>query len=204
MVGMCPADQQLYFDANWAVNGAGRHTPITQSSIREAYERLYRIYQANSGELSFEGWLAEGMPDGLPETTGGTRVAQDANTTWNPSSYPDVPSGQLPQYDGRNTLGILDVGSGPDYFVKNGQGYPGQTLRDDPAIRAGAVSPTHAEGHAIAILRETGAQTAVLTINNPNGPCRFCRAVIENMLPEGVLLTIVWPGGSARFIGNSR
>ena len=66
VAGACPADQQLYFDARWATEGPGSLSPVSQSSVREQYDRQYRQYQANGGLLSFEDWLAEGMPEGVP------------------------------------------------------------------------------------------------------------------------------------------
>lgn len=131
------------------------------------------------------------------------RVHQDPNTSWNPDDYPDTPSGQLPAYDGKNTLGRIEI-DGEVYHVKNGKGQPGETLKTDPTVKAGAVSPSHAEGHAVAIMKETGTKEAVLDINHPTGPCGFCDKVLENMLPEGSKLTVNWPNGSQVFTGNSK
>ncbi|UTW07998.1 DddA-like double-stranded DNA deaminase toxin [Pseudomonas benzenivorans] len=131
------------------------------------------------------------------------RVHQDPNTTWNPQDYPETPANQLPDYDGKNTLGKMEI-DGETYYVKNGKGQPGETLKTDPSVKAGAVSPTHAEGHAVAIMRETGTKEAVLDINHPTGPCGFCDKVMENMLPEGSKLTVNWPNGSQIFTGNSK
>ena len=141
-----------------------------------------------------------GLSKDCPETS---RVHQDPNTTWDPADHPDVPEGQLPKFDGKHTLGKMDI-DGETYYVKNGTGLPGQELRDNPAIKAGAVSPSHAEGHAIAIMRQTGTKEAVLDINHTGGPCGFCDKVLENMLPENSKLTVNWPGGSQTFVGNSK
>ena len=54
---------QLWYDANWAINGAGAFTPVSQATVQEQQELLHRAYQANGGALSFEEWLAEGMPE---------------------------------------------------------------------------------------------------------------------------------------------
>jgi len=128
----------------------------------------------------------------------GTVVMSD-NTTWSPEDL----DGPLPEYDGSHTLGILRIGDNA-YPVKNGKGEPGAMASRDKGIKAGAVSPTHAEGHAIMIMRLMQAESAVLNINNPNGPCGFCDKVIENMLAPGATLTINWPGGSQTFTGNDK
>jgi hypothetical protein len=99
--------------------------------------------------------------------------------------------------------GKLDIG-GQQYNVKNGQGQPGYSLYQDPNVKAGAVSHSHAEGHAAAIIRQSGAKEGTITINNPNGPCGYCDKVIENMLPKDSKLTVNWPGGSHTFTGNAK
>lgn len=112
-------------------------------------------------------------------------------------------SNGLPAFDGKNTYGKPDVGS-QQYNVKNGKGQPGYSLYEDPNVRAGAVSHSHAEGHTAAIIRQTGTKEGILTINKPNGPCGFCDKVIENMLPEGSKLNVNWPDGSHTFTGNDQ
>jgi hypothetical protein len=121
------------------------------------------------------------------------RVVVDERATWSPADYNLGPKG-LPAYDGKNTLGRLEIG-GDTYYLKQGAVEPGTMLRDDPSIKAGAVAWTHTEGHASAIMRISGEKEAVLVINNPNGPCIFCNRVLRNMLPEGSRLTVVWQSG---------
>jgi hypothetical protein len=53
-------------------------------------------------------------------------------------------------------------------------------------------------------MKQTGTKKATLNINHPNGPCGFCDKVIENMLPEGSELTVNWPNGTQKFIGNAK
>jgi hypothetical protein len=135
-------------------------------------------------------------------------VQIDDSVRWNPDNHPDLDRYGLPPYDGRNTMGRLECDAGTRH-VKNGTGQPGRGLYDDPSVRAGAVSHSHAEGHAAAILRETGARDGTFWINNPDGPCGFCEAVVENMLPEGSRLTVIWPGraggiSAKTFTGNAR
>lgn len=50
------------------------------------------------------------------------------------------------------------------------------------------VSVDHAEGHAAAELRSSGAQKADLVINND--PCRTCDSFLKMMLPRGVELNL--------------
>ena len=130
------------------------------------------------------------------------RVKVSEKATWNPSDHVLGANG-LPAHGDGHTFGRLEV-DGQTYYVKNGMGEPGQLAWNDPDIRAGAVTPTHAEGHATQIVRMTGAKEATLEINNPGGPCRFCKNVIENILPEGSRLTVVWPDGEHTYLGNAK
>lgn len=105
----------------------------------------------------------------------------------------------LPGYDGKTTVGVLQIG-GKSWNVRSGiDGGPGMMLRNDPTIKAGNVAWSHAEGHAAAIMRMNGARSGILNINNPNGVCGYCNSVMRNMLPPGATLTVRYPGGSVTY-----
>lgn len=128
----------------------------------------------------------------------------DPNVAWSPKGYKSLDSNGLPPYDEIDTLGRLVVG-GQTYYVKNGQGSPGMEAGTDPSIKAGAISHTHAEGHAAMIIRKLCAKEGTLFINNPNGPCGYCDKVIENILPQNSTLTVIWPSGNSHtYIGNAK
>jgi hypothetical protein len=131
---------------------------------------------------------------------GPPRVEVGDNVSWNPADHQLGPDG-LPAFDGNNTYGRMKIGD-QEYFIKNGQGEPGIGARTDPNIKAGAVAPSHVEGHAGMIVRQTGVTDATLTINHPKGPCGFCDKVVSNILPEGSSLTVNWPNGSVTFPGK--
>jgi len=46
----------------------------------------------------------------------------------------------------------------------------------------------HAEAHAAAMVRESGARRVDLVINNP--PCDPCRTLLAAILPPGVVLNL--------------
>jgi len=134
------------------------------------------------------------------------RVKVSDNATWNSSDHALGVDG-LPPFGDGNTYGKLEVG-GRTYNLKSGTGEPGLLAKIDPNIRAGAVTPSHVEGHASMIVRIGGEKDATLVINNPEGPCGFCDKVIANILPEGSRLTLIWSNGqdtfSETFVGNAK
>lgn len=107
----------------------------------------------------------------------------------------------MPKFNKRPTYGRMMVGD-EEYLVKSGIGEPGMEASDDPEIKAGAVTPGHAEGQAAMILRKTGASEGTITINNPGGLCPFCKRVLSNIVPEGSSLTVIWPNGNKTFRGG--
>jgi SCP1.201-like deaminase len=130
------------------------------------------------------------------------RVDVSENASWEPADQSLGPDG-LPAYDGKDTLGRLTFGD-EEYFLKSGVGLPGLEARTDPEIKAGAVTPGHVEGHAAMIMRKLELTEGTVTINHPRGPCRFCANVLENILPDGSRLTVVWPNGQQTFEGNAK
>jgi hypothetical protein len=130
-----------------------------------------------------------------------TRVSISENATWKPADV-GLGANDLPAYGDGRTYGRLEIGGQQPYYIKSGVGEPGAQALRDPDILAGAVTPSHVEGHAIMIMRISGERDGTLVINNPRGPCRFCGSVIENMLPEGSRLTVVWENGSDTVVGT--
>ena len=113
-----------------------------------------------------------------------------------PHGLPEYTGGRI--QGGNGTQGQVIV-NGEAYYVQSGRAAPGTTLRDNPDIASNAHSFGHAEGHAAAILRETGARSAVITINKPSGPCTPCRGNLPSLLPEGGILTVRWPNQTGDF-----
>jgi hypothetical protein len=112
-----------------------------------------------------------------------------------------VPS--LPKFvEGAKTSGVLRVGDS-DVPLLSGKAGPGGTL-PKPAPGFNAITSTHVEGHAAAMMRQQGIKEATLYINNSK-ICLPCRQNIEHMLPSGSKLTIVLPDGTTvTYLGNAR
>jgi hypothetical protein len=122
------------------------------------------------------------------------------------SGNPKVPAPRpvpsLPKYDGGKTSGVLRFGES-DVPLLSGKAGPGETL-PKPAPGFNAITSTHVEGHAAAMMRQQGIKEATLYINNPK-ICLPCRQNIEHMLPLGSKLTIVLPDGTTvTYLGNAR
>lgn len=103
---------------------------------------------------------------------------------------------------GSKTTGVLRTQIG-DVSLISGRAGPASTL---PAGTPGfnAITRTHVEGHAAALMRQHGLHKATIYINNPR-VCRPCQQNLANMLPFNSQLTIILPDGSSRiFIGNAR
>lgn len=108
--------------------------------------------------------------DGAPapqSSAGGARAARvdvSPNVTWDPSDHALGPNG-LPHFDG-TTYARVVMGD-TEYFIRSGAGEPGIEAWNDPNIKAGAVTPSHVEGHAAVILRRSEVSEATLFINIP-------------------------------------
>ena len=57
---------QLWYDANWAINGTGALPPVPLSQ-QQIDDLAYEDYKANGGTLTRDDWEIEGKPDGSPE-----------------------------------------------------------------------------------------------------------------------------------------
>lgn len=143
--------------------------------------------------------------DGAPapqSSAGGARAARvdvSPNVTWDPSDHALGPNG-LPHFDG-TTYARVVMGD-TEYFIRSGAGEPGIEAWNDPNIKAGAVTPSHVEGHAAVILRRSEVSEATLFINHPEGPCRYCQRVTANIVPAGSSLTVIWPNGNYTYRGK--
>ena len=89
------------------------------------------------------------------------------------------------------TTGILRVGTQEISIVSGRTGFASDIPRGTRGFSA--YPKTHVEGHAAAYMRQTGAQSGTLYLNNI--PCRSCEKLLARMLPEGATLRVVGPGG---------
>jgi hypothetical protein len=115
-----------------------------------------------------------------------------------PSSPP-----QLPTFtSGGKTTAVLRTQSG-DVPLLSGRAGPAASLpKGTPGFNA--ISKTHVEGHAGAVMRQRGIKEATIYINNPR-ICVPCERNLATMLPAGSKLTVVLPDGTSKtFIGNAR
>ncbi|MEX0675931.1 MAG: DddA-like double-stranded DNA deaminase toxin [Pirellulales bacterium] len=110
---------------------------------------------------------------------------------------------KLPTYSaGGKTTGVLRTSSGDVPLLSGRAGPAGSLAKPTPGFNA--VTKTHVEGHAAAIMRQQGIKEATIYINNPK-ICLPCQQNLANMLPSGSKLTVVLPDGTTRtFIGNAR
>jgi len=110
---------------------------------------------------------------------------------------------ELPPFTkGGKTSGVLRTPTG-DIALSSGRAGPATSLpKGTPGFNA--ITSTHVEGHAAAIMRQQGIQEATIFINNPR-ICLPCRQNLAHMLPPGARLTVMFPDGSSTtFIGNAR
>ena len=100
------------------------------------------------------------------------------------------------------TTGVMRTASG-DIPLISGRAGPAASLpKGTPGFNA--ISKTHVEGHAAAIMRQQGIRETTIYINNPK-ICLPCEQNLTHMLPKGSKLTVVLPDGTRRiFIGNAR
>ena len=110
---------------------------------------------------------------------------------------------RLPAFaQGGKTSGVFRSASG-DIPVLSGRAGPAASLpKGTPGFNA--ITSTHVEGHAAAIMRQRRIRRATIYINNPQ-ICLPCQQNLPHMLPSGSRLTVVLPNGaSTTFIGNAR
>jgi len=109
----------------------------------------------------------------------------------------------LPEYvAGGKTSGVLRTATGDTPLISGRAGPAASLPKPTPGFNA--ITSTHVEGHAAALMRLGSIQETVLYINNPR-ICTPCQQNLANMLPPGSRLTIVLPNGlSVTFTGNVR
>jgi RHS repeat-associated protein len=110
---------------------------------------------------------------------------------------PFVPSEPL-------TRGFLTLDPGVQMPLASGwKGGPGGAMLSG-APGFDIVTRTHVEGHAAAAMRQHGASTGTLYINNPE-ICASCAKLLPDMLPTNAHLTVILPNGTqVPFVGNTR
>ena len=101
---------------------------------------------------------------------------------------------ELPEYAGGKTFGVLRTGQGDTPLVSGWDGGPAPSMpKGSPGFDI--VTRTHVEGHAAALMRQTGVSDATLYINNPE-ICSSCSKLLPSMLGAGRSLNVVLPDGS--------
>ena len=110
----------------------------------------------------------------------------------------DSPIHRLPDRGGRGpTQGILVVGDTEIDYI-SGEGGMSQGFADEGVPGFTPFNETHVEAQAAATMREAGIKQGTLYINHEGGPCRGnqgCLTKLDEMLPEGGSLKVVWPDG---------
>lgn len=179
------------------------------STLREADRPLDEEGSTNysrvpaGGAAGIEGSGVEPLGVTPPDSQEGERTGRievSPNVAWKPSEHALGLNG-LPEFDNKDTYGRMMIG-GEEYFLKSGTGQPGIEARNNPNIKAGAVTPGHVEGHAAMILRRAEVSEATLFINHPKGPCRYCERATVNIIPAGSRLTVIWPHGRYTYRGR--
>ncbi len=101
---------------------------------------------------------------------------------------------KLSTYSGGKTAGVLRMG-GKDIPLASGWNGPATSMpRGTPGMNI--VTKSHVEGHASALMRQTGSSEATLYINQvPCAGATGCGSMLPRMLPEGAQLRVVGPGG---------
>ena len=126
----------------------------------------------------------------------------DGFSNWNaqPTLFPSPNQSHpiLPDYDGTKTYGVVVTEKGT-YYLQSGVVGPAKSM---PKGSSGfdLITRTHVEGHAVAIMHQTGAARGTLFINQM--PCSSCDGYLNRMLPKGAELEVNGPnGGKATYKG---
>jgi SCP1.201-like deaminase len=96
-------------------------------------------------------------------------------------------------FNGGKTNGVLVVPSGKQIPFIGGRQGPAQFM---PKGTRGfdAYTRTHAEGHAVAWMRQNNIREGTIYINNPR-ICNNCNTNLPSMLGPGRKLNVVLPNG---------
>ncbi len=157
---------------------SGRQAPVTRLAVRQVRQEVYNF-----------------QVEGLHCYAVGTGQVLVHNNCGEGVTLPEFVAGG-------KTSGVLRTAAG-DTPLLSGRAGPAASL-PKPSPGFNAITSTHVEGHASALMRQQGIQEAVLHINNPK-ICLPCQQNLANMLPPGSRLTVVLPDGSSiLFIGNAR
>jgi len=111
-----------------------------------------------------------------------------------PPPPPPPPPPKLPPFEGK-TIGEFRGADGSAVALKSGRAGPARSM---PKGSSGfdLITKTHVEGHAAALMRQSGLTEATVYINNP-AICDSCVRLLPRMLPSGSRLTVVLPNGSS-------
>ena len=107
---------------------------------------------------------------------------------------------RLPAYSGGKTQGVFSGGSITDELISGYSGPSSAMPKGTPGFNN--IVRAHVEGHAAALMRTNGIESAVLYLNQ--APCAWssgCNAMLPRMLPAGAELNVYWPGGSQTYLG---
>ena len=106
-----------------------------------------------------------------------------------------------PRNAGR-TAGLLCDTKGNQFPLESGRNGPAQTAPKGPGSGFDLLTSTHVEGHAAALMGQSGMDQGTLYINNSE-ICPNCARNLPSMLPSGCRLTVVKPDGTtAVFVGK--
>ncbi|MBI3272892.1 MAG: hypothetical protein HYZ53_28145 [Planctomycetes bacterium] len=137
--------------------------------------------------------------EGLTGRGGGGAPAQTEPTANTGASPKPCGPPMQPKAPNGPTTGLLSTDQGEVGLVSGREG-PAQAMpRGSPGFDA--YTRTHVEGHAAALMRQTGATSGFLDINNPE-ICPNCARNLPAMLAEGSALTVRTPSGATSvFVG---
>jgi hypothetical protein len=106
----------------------------------------------------------------------------------------EAPPKLAPRKEGDPTAGIFWPSDGPPVELHSGYDGPAASMQGNPGFDRWTLS--HVEGHAAALMRQSGLTDGTLEINNSK-ICKNCRDLLPKMLPSGGTLRIILPDGSS-------
>ncbi len=99
---------------------------------------------------------------------------------------------RVPTYNNKKATGVLRI-NGVDVTLVSGRS---GTAASMPSVARGmnGITKTHVEGHAAAVMHQTGVRSATLYINRvPCAGAGGCDRLLPRMLPTGATLTVLGP-----------
>ncbi len=194
--------------SNFGSEGTFTYTPTGDYMGFDQFS--YRVSDGSDGWIRNETdpyrqaqMLRPWIHQGLVDRAHGIRDGYSAYVQFYLASGGMLVAPKLPAFQtGGKTSGVLQVGEA-DIPLVSGKPGPAASL-PRPAPGFNAITSTHVEGHAAALMRQEGMTPATLYINKAK-ICVPCCQNLEHMLPPGSKLTIVLPSGeTATYIGNIR